>query len=185
VKLLGWPEQRGQPQADYEEEVVRFDVEYLLEYLSKERGTSYRIVGQPDVQERQSPQPDYLIEDAQTGNLIAVEHARFFESEEAEKQHASWIKEIEATTGIGMRLMRVWCSPQELGKRLSEFVDSKLSKGQLAAFPNAERILLARNDWHVVGIHRFLAAEPYFKPHRRADCDHFYLIVERRLLQVV
>ena len=141
-------------------------------------------MGQPDVQERGSPQPDYLIEDGKNGNLIAIEHARFFESQKSMKRFVFWAERLIAAEQIPMRWIR-FPNPQQLGKRLSEFLDEKLSKGQLDKFGHCERIVLARNRWPGAVIRLLLSVEPYFKPQKRTDCDHFYLIVENRLLEVL
>ncbi|MCJ7521439.1 MAG: hypothetical protein MUP21_04380 [Dehalococcoidia bacterium] len=183
MKVLDCAEQGLQPTTNTEDELVRFDVDYLMSYLGSIRGTSYSVVGQPDLQERESPQPDYLIEDRKNGNLIAIEHARLFESQESEKRFVFWAQALIAAEQIPMRWIR-FPNPQQLGKRLSEFFDEKLSKGQLDKFGQCERILLARNMWSGAVIRLLLSAEPYFKPQKRTACDHFYLIVEGRLLEM-
>lgn len=164
--------------ADCEEELVRFDVNYLMTCLTHVRKTAYSIVQQPDVRKRNTPQPDYLIEDRH-GNLIAIEHARFLESREKREREAVATKKKGIYAGF-LNLP----TPEELGKRLSEFVDDKLSKGQFTEFGNCERILLARNRWSGVSVGKFLRCESHFKPLRRKDCDHFYLIVNAQLIEV-
>jgi len=183
VKLLDCAEQGVQPTTNSEEELVRFDVDYLMSCLGSIRGTSYSVVGQPDVQDRGSPKPDYLIEDKKNGNLIAIEHARFFESQKSHKRFVSWAERLIAAEQIPMRWIH-FPNPQQLGKRLSEFLDEKLSKGQLDQYSHCERILLARDRWPGAVIRILLSAEPYFKPQKRTACDHFYLIVESRLFEV-
>jgi hypothetical protein len=169
-----------------EEALVRLDVDYLVKCLAKDRNTCYRVIDRPDVKNRQSPQPDYLVEDCATGRLVAVEHARFFESEEKRKHVANLVKEQDSKSDAGAAIILSisFPTPQELGKRLSDFVSKKVSKGQFSSFRHAERILLARNRWSGVRIHRFLAAEHYFKLPEPMGCDHFYLIVDRKLLEV-
>ena len=78
VKVIDCPKQALQPNAESEDELVRFDVDYLIECFAKLRNTSFEIVEQPDIKERNLPQPDYLIRDKQTGDPIVIEHARFF-----------------------------------------------------------------------------------------------------------
>jgi len=178
-----------QEEDDYrkgEEALVKFDVDYLIKCLSMERNTSYRIIQRPDIENRQSPQPDYLIEDCKTGNLIAIERAKFLESEKAWKCVASLVKKLDSQpdTGAGLILPIHSPTPEELGKILSDFVLEKLNKGQFKDYSHTERILLARNRWSDARIHRFIEAEPYFKLPEPADCDHFYLIVDRRLLEI-
>jgi hypothetical protein len=178
MKLISCPKQGIQPATNSEEELVRFDVNYLTECLSLVRNRSYSIVQQPDVTERSRPKPDYLLKDKK-GNLVAVEHARFFQSQEKRECEAVEVKKEGKYIGpINFP------TPEELGKRLSAFFDDKLSKRQFAGFGNCERTLLARNRWGGVSIERFLQCEPYFKPSRLEDCDHFYLIVEGQIIEV-
>ena len=194
MRVLNCNKQPAQPflhreDDDYrkeEEELVKFDVDYLIKCLSMERNTSYRIIQRPDIENRQSPQADYLIEDCRTSNLIAIEHARFFESEEARREEATLVKKSDrqSSTGAMVILPIRFPTPEELGERLSAFVLEKLSKGQFKDFSQAERILLARNRWGGVRLHRFVEAEPYFKLQKPVECDHFFLIVNRRLLEV-
>ncbi len=100
LRVLNCDEQPDQPfpqQEDYnyrqeEYNLVEFDVKYLIRCLNMERSTSYEIVGKPDAENRQSPQPDFLIKDNKTGSLIAIEHARFFESEKAREKIANSVK---------------------------------------------------------------------------------------------
>ncbi len=189
MRVLNCDMQPNQPfpqeEDDYrreEEELVKFDVDYLMKCLSMDRNTSYRIKCRPDFENRQSPQPDYLIEETATGDLITIEHARFFESEKAREETANLVRESAA--GIVIQPIN-FPEPAELGKRLSEFVSEKLSKGQFKDFGHTERMLLARNRYSGVHIHRFLDAEPYFRLPEPAGCDHFYIIVERRLLEIL
>jgi len=194
MRVLNCDKQPDQPfpqQEDYDyreegEELVKFDVDYLIKCLCMERKVSYRIKHRPDIENRQSPQPDYLIEDCTTGNLIAVERTEFFKSEEVRKREATLVKKLDSqsSTGAGVIFPIHSPTPEELGKRLSDFVFEKLSKGQFKNFSHTERILLARNRWSGVSIHRFIQAEHYFKLPQNVECDHFYLIVECRLLEV-
>ena len=179
MKLLDCPEQGDQPVSDSEDELVEFDVKYLLDCLGKLRGTSYRVVRQPDVEERHLPQPDYLAEESKTGALLAIEHARFFESQEARQAEALKVKRF----GGLMKFLKT-PSPKQLGERLSEFFVDKVAKGQLANFNHCERILLARNRWSDARSNHFLQAEPYFELRKPVTCDHFYIIVSKRLIQV-
>jgi hypothetical protein len=178
MKLINCPKQDIQPATDSEGELVRFDVNYLVEWLSLVKNRPYSIVQQPDVTERSRPRPDYLLKDKR-GNLVAVEHARFFQSQEKREHEAIEVKKEGRYIGpINFP------TPEELGKRLSEFFDDKLSKGQFSGFGDCERILLARNRWAGISIERFLECEPHFKPLRRKGCDHFYLIVQGHLVEV-
>jgi hypothetical protein len=179
MKVLGCPKQAEQPSTDSEDNLVKFDIEYLVECLARLRKTAFEIVDRPDIGERNLPQPDYLIKDKQTGGFIAIEHARFFESQERRKSEATQVKESDLYCGLVH-----FPTTKELGKRLSEFFDEKINKRQFSGFTNCERILLARNRWLGIKINKFLEAEHYFKPQRRSDCDHFYLIVARQLLEV-
>jgi len=188
MRVLNCDRQPNQPfpqeENDYrkeEEALVKFDVEYLIKCLSMERDTSYGIIQRPDFENRQSPQPDYLVEETATGDLITIEHARFFESEETREKTANLVKKSAA--GIVIQTIN-FPTPEELGNRLSGFVSEKLSKGQFKEFRHTERILLARNRWGGVGIHRFIEADPYFRLPKPVDCDHFYLIVSGQLLEV-
>lgn len=176
-----FPEQEEEDYRKEEEELVKFDIDYLVKCLGEERNTSYRIIDRPDTKSRQSPQPDYLIENCGTGELITVEHARFFESEEAREKTANLVK--KSKSGIVISGINV-PTAEQLGERLSEFVSEKLSKGQFKNFSHTERILLARNRWGEVRIDRFIQAEPYFKVREPIECEHFYLIVGRSLLEV-
>lgn len=85
IRVLDCYEQDEQPMSNSEDELVQCDLKYLLDYLSVHRHTSYRIEIRPDVEDRQSTQPDYLVKETKTGALIAIEHARFFESQETKK----------------------------------------------------------------------------------------------------
>ena len=187
MRVLNCDKQPDQPfprQEDYdyrkeEEELVKFDVDYLIKCLGMERNTFYKIIGRPDIANRQSPQPDYLIRDCKTGDLMTIEHARFFESEKAEKGLAYLAKKLP--------IVSRWINfptPEQLGQRLSEFVSEKLSKGQFKNFSHTERILLARDQWGGVLIRTLIKAKPYFT--EPVDCDHFYLILiaEGKLLEV-
>jgi hypothetical protein len=176
-----FPQQEEEDYRKAEEELVKFDVDYLIKCLGMERKASYRIKRRPDIQSRQSPQPDYLIENCKTGSLVTVEHARFFESEEAREKTANLVKKSKLDIVIqGINFP----TAEQLGQRLSEFVSEKLGKGQFKNFSHTERILLARNRWGGVRIHRFIKAEPYFKLQEPVECDHFFLIVDGRLLKV-
>jgi hypothetical protein len=146
--------------------------------LSHLRKTDYSILQQPDLSKRDVPQPDYLIEDSQ-GNLIAIEHTRFFESQSKREREAVAVKKKGEYIGF-----LNFPASEELGKRLSDFFDDKLSKGQFTEFGNCELILLARNRWSGLSKQGFLQCESHFKPLRRQDCDHFYLIVKRELIEV-
>jgi len=179
MKVIDCSEQVEQPLTDAEDDLVKFDIEYLVECLSRLRKTAFEIVDRPDVGERNLPQPDYLIKDKQMGGFVAIEHIRFFESQERRKSEASQVKQ----SGLYCGLVHFPTS-EEIGKRLSEFFDKKINKRQFKGFAKCERILLARNRWLGININKFLEAEHYFKPQRRSDCDHFYLIVARQLLEV-
>lgn len=179
VKLINYAKQASQPMADSEEELVEFDVKYLIECLSHVRNISYSVVQRPDVIERNAPHPDYLVKDSQTGNLVAIEYARFFESQESREHEAVAVK----SRGIYMGFIN-FPPPEQLGERLSAFFGDKLRKGQFAEFGDCERILLARNRWGGISIERFLQCEPDFNPSKRDDCDHFYLIVQGQLIEV-
>ena len=180
---------RGEGESDYrkgEDILVEFDVKYRIKCLGVDRNTSYKIKDKPDVKERQSSQPDYLVEDCSTGKLISIEYARFFESEEVRKREATLVKKLDRqyNSGVAVVFPIRFPSSEKLGKRLSEFICDKLTKGQFEDFSHTERILLARNRWGGVRIHRFIEAEPYFKLQKLVKCDHFYLIVDRKLLEV-
>ena len=178
MKLISCPKQGIQPVTDSEGELVKFDINYLMECLSFVRNRSYSIVQQPDVTERSRPKPDYLLKD-EKGNLVAVEHARFFESQEGRECEAVVVKKL------GTYAARIsFPTAEELGGRLSGFFDDKLSKGQFSGFGDCERILLARNRWGGISVGRLLECEPHFKPLRRKGCDHFYLIVQGHLVEV-
>jgi len=178
MKVLDCPEQTGQPSTDSEDELVRFDVEYLLKCLGLIRSTQYLIIMQPDTSQRNLPQPDYLVKDTQC-NLVVVEHARFFESQNARKKLAQKLRSFNVAYGLLNTP-----DPADLGKRLTEFFDNKLAKGQLASFTQCEKILLARNRWSDARVNTLLKAEPYFNPQCRQDCDHFFLIVSGQLLEI-
>lgn len=172
-------EQGEQPMSSSVDELVEFDVKYLLDCLALHRHTSYNLEGRPDVDDRHSPQPDYLAKETKTGALLAIEHAEFFESQETREKEARVVKR----SGSLIKWLKI-PSPQQLGERLSEFFNQKLAKRQLANFNNAERILLARNRWSGVRIRRFFEAEPYFKPSEPVKCDHFYIIVSKQLVEI-
>ena len=179
MRLLDCAEQGGQPPSQSEDELVEFDVKYLVRCLGTDRCTSYRLIKRPDVEERHSPQPDYLAEETETGASLVIEHARFFESQESREAEARKLRRSD--------ILISWLrtpSAQQLGERLSEFADHKLGKGQFSNFKHAERILLARNRWSGVRIERFLKAEPYFELRQPAGCDHFHIIVSKRLVEV-
>jgi hypothetical protein len=193
MRVLNCNKQSNQPSPkqddDYrneEEELVRFDVEYFVTCLSKDRKTDYEIICKQDDKNRQSPQPDYLIKNNKTGSLMAIEYARLFQSEKTRKREATLVKKLngKSSTGVGVILQIQPPTPEELGRRLSEFVLEQLSKGQFRDCSQTERILLVRNRWSGAGIDRFLEAEPYFKLPKPVDCDHFFLIVSSRLLEV-
>jgi len=186
MRVLKCDKQPDQPFAYKEEDLVKFDVNYLITCLGKERNTSYKIKQRPDIENRQSPRPDYLVEEYTTGNLIALEHARFFEKEEVRKHEATLIRNLDrqSSAGTAVALPIRFPTPCELGRRLSSFISEKLDKGQFKNFSHAERILLARNRWSGVCVHKFIEAESYFKLPESVDCDHFYLIVSGKLLEV-
>ena len=194
MRILDCAEQPNQPllegdESNYRKEedfLVEFDVKYLIECLGIDRNTSYRIKERPDVKKRQSPQPDYLVEDCSTGHLITIEHARFFKNEDVRKHEATLVKKLDRqyNSGIGIASLISFPTSEELGKRLSEFISDKLNKGQFENFSHTERILLARNRWSGVRIRRFIKAEPFLKIQEPVKCDHFYLIVNKRLLEV-
>lgn len=161
------------------DELVEFDVKYLLDCLALHRHTSYNLEGRPDVEDRHSPQPDYLATETKTGDLLAIEHARFFESQETREKEARVVKR----SGGLIKWLKI-PSPQQLGERLSEFFNQKMAKGQLVNFNNAERILLARNRWSGLRSANFLKAEPYFKHKEPVKCDHFYIIASKQLVEI-
>ena len=179
MKLLDCPKQGEQPQSNSEDELVELDVKYLLDCLAIHRGISYVLERRPDVEDRHSPQPDYLAKETTTGALLAIEHARFFESQKTREAVARVVKQAGILIG---RLN--FPSPQQLGERLSEFFDQKMAKGQLVDFNSAERTLLARNRWSGLRSDHFLKAAPYFKPSEPVKCDHFYIIVWNQLVEV-
>ena len=162
-----------------EDELVKFDMKYLLDCLAVHRHTSYKIERRPDMEDRQSPQPDYLVKDTKTGALIAIEHARFFESQETREKEARVVKR----SGGLIKWLNI-PFPQQLGEHLSGFFDQKMAKGQLVNFNNAERILLARNRWSGLRSAHFVKAESYFKPSEPEKCDHFYIIVSKQLVEI-
>ena len=149
-----------------------------MECLSLVRSSPYSIVQRPDVTDRSEPRPDYLLRD-EKGSLVGVEHARFFQSQEKREHEAVEVKKTDGYVGYIN-----FPTPQDLGKRLSEFFDDKLRKGQFSGCGDCERILLARNRWGGISIERFLECEPHFKPLAREGCDHFYLIVQGCLVEV-
>ena len=149
-------------------------VEYLLKCLGKERDTCYNIIDRPDTSNRQSPQPDYLIKNSKTGDLMTVEHTRLFESEDQEEIKGNLVKKYPEM--VHQRWVDV-PTPNELGKRLSEFVSRKLSKEQFKDFSHTERILLAIDLWGGTNINTLMQAEPYFRLPNFIECDHFYLIL--------
>jgi len=178
MKVVNCEKQSNQPYVDSEDELVRFDVEYLLKCLGLIRDTQYLIIEQPDISQRNLPQPDYLVKDTQ-GNSVVIEHARFFESQDNRQKLVHKLKHFNVLYGPLNTP-----SPTDLGRRLTEFFDDKLAKGQFASFTQHEKILLARNRWSDARVNAFLKAKPYFNPQRRQDCDHFYLIMARQLLEV-
>ena len=115
-----------------EDELVAFDMIYLLDCLAVHRHTSYNIERRPDVEDRESPQPDYLVKETKTGALLAIEHARFFESQGTREKEARVVKRSG-----GLIKPVNSSSPQQLGERLSEFFDQKMAKDQLVNFNNA------------------------------------------------
>ena len=178
MKVVNCEKQPDQPVMDSEDELVRFDVEYLLKCLGLMRDTQYLIIEQPDTSQRNSPQPDYLVKDTQ-GNSVVIEHARFFESQDNRQKLVHKLKHFNGLYGPLNTP-----TPADLGRRLTEFLDDKLDKGQFASFAHCERIMLARNRWSDASANTFINAEPYFSPQKHQDCDHFYLIVGRQLLEV-
>lgn len=178
MKVIGCPKQSLQPNSDSEDELVKFDVEYLVRCLSQMRNTQYSMVGRPDTLQRNLPQPDYLVKDRE-GNLVAIEHARFFESQEGRQRLAHKMRRFNVLIGLINPP-----TPEDLGRRLAEFFDDKLAKEQFAEFGHCEKILLARSRWSDARTGRFMKADHYFNPQRRKDCDHFYLIVSQQLLEV-
>ena len=144
---MNCPRQDSQPMSNSEEVLVEFDVKYLIGCLSYVRNTSYTIAQQPDVIERNAPHPDYLVRDNQTGHSLAIEHARFFESQKDREHVAAAVKK-----GDPLELLINPPTPKELGKRLSEFFDNKLAKGQFSGFGDCERILLAKNRWGGISV---------------------------------
>ncbi|MCJ7655810.1 MAG: hypothetical protein MUO97_11045 [Dehalococcoidia bacterium] len=178
MKVVDCEEQSDQPVMDSEDELVRFDVEYLLKCLGLMRDTQYLIIGQPDTSQRNLPQPDYIVKDTHC-NLVVIEYARFFESQGNRQKLVQKLKYFNALRGLLNAP-----GPADLGRRLTEFFDAKLAKGQFASFANCEKILLAKNRWSDAHNNTFIAAERYFNPQRSQDCDHFYLIVRKKLLEV-
>ncbi len=187
LRVLNCRKQPNQPfnqeEDDYrkrEDNLVEFDVNYLIRCLNIDRNTSHEIVSRPDAKNRKSPQPDYLVRENKTGKLIAIERARFFESEEAEKSLANL---VEKSSGIISRWIE-FPIPEKLGQRLSEFFSEKMGKGQFKDYGNCERILLVHNYWGGVTIRGLIDAETHFNFPEPIKCDHFYLIVEQRLLEI-
>lgn len=178
MEIVNCPMQPDQPDAESEDELVRFDVDYLAKCLAKLRNTSFEIVERPDIKECNLPQPDYLVKDT-AGKLAAIEHARFFESQQVRQSLAHRMRRFNILIApINPP------TPEHLGKRLTEFFDGKLAKEQFAEFVHCEKILLARNRWSDARLDTFMQAGNYFRPRRRQDCDHFYLILSRQILEV-
>lgn len=179
IKVIDCSEQAEQPKTNSEDDLVKFDVEFLIDNLAKLGQTSFKILESPDKENRNSPQPDFLVRDNNNNKLIAIEHARFFESQNARKNEATHVQKHGFYAGLIN-----FPNAEELGNRLAAFFDEKMSKEQFAKFADSEKILAARNRWSGVKIERFIEAEDWFKPRRRQDCDHFYLIVNKQLLEV-
>ena len=193
MRLLSCNEQPDQPVSlldnDYREEedsLVRFDIDYFVCCIDEDRKRQYKVIKRPDLEDRQNPRPDYLIEDSIIGHLIAVEYARFFESEEDRESEATKIKRLDKLSSAGSALICVLKTPtpKELGERISQFILGKLSKRQFQNYGHCERILLARNRWAGVRVESFFKSEPYLKLPKDLECDHFYIIVSRKLLEV-
>ncbi|MFC1912656.1 hypothetical protein ACFLX7_00440 [Chloroflexota bacterium] len=145
-----------QENCDYrkeEEELVQFDINYLIKCLRVERNASFKILDRPDTKNHHSPQPDYLIENSKTGDLITVEHGRFFEIEETREKVANLVQ--KSKSGILSQSIK-FPTVEQLRERLSGFVSEKLSKGQFKNYGHTERILLARNRWSGLRLHRFI-----------------------------
>ncbi len=177
MRVLNCEKQPEQPSSEDETELVRFDVDYLLRCLGAERKKSYIIIECPDIQDRETAQPDYLVKDCKSDDLISIEHSRFFESQESKKNEATQVKRN------GWIVSEIKCpTSQELGDRLSEFVHEKLKKSQFKNYRHTERILLARNRWAGVRLQHFIRANPTSPSN--LDIDHFYLIIEHRLVEI-
>ncbi len=162
-------------------------VKYFIKCLEHERQTRYDFVSRPDLNNRQSAQPDYLFSERDTGKLIAIEYTRIYKSEESTKNRAFFVDECDKRN-IGPVVVGI--NPptsNELGERLTEFFIEKLSKGQFNSFTHAERILLCRNIWSDARLHHFSNAHPFIKCQElKSFCDHIYVIlhIHRDMLEI-
>lgn len=65
-------------------------LEVLLKFLSAERDTSYDIIDEPDVTERQEPEVDYVLRECRSGRQIAVEVSTVWRSSAAGMEDKNW-----------------------------------------------------------------------------------------------
>lgn len=154
------------------------DLQFLLGHLSEIRGTHYKLIERPDEQQRQTPAPDYLIQEQPTGKVIAIEYTQLMQ-EDLQRATARALK-----AGAGMVMYGpVRIDPQKIASALMVAIKRKLARGQLQNTEADERILLVYN--RIMGTERtYQRANPRFTSNDTAGIDHTFLIADRRLFQV-
>ena len=167
-----------QPDVETEKELADHDLLFLIRYLSRSRGTTYKLLERPDEQQSELPAPDYLIYESPSGHMIAIEHTLRMK----EDQQAAIARLFKAGAEIVMGLPK-GIDPVQHGQALEIAVRRKLARGQLQNARADERILLLHN--RLMGTHKtYLRAPVHFSHHDKAGVDHAYLIASRRLLGV-
>ena len=170
--------QSPQPEADTERELADHDLEFLLDFLASNRGTTYKLIERPDENTSGQPAPDYLLLESPVERIIAVEHTLLMDED---LQRA-----ISRRTKAGAEILMVGpktIDPQANGIALEEAVARKLGRGQLHGVEANERILLVRN--RIMGTEKtYLRARPNFPSEDRVGVDSGYLIASRHLLKL-
>ena len=155
------------------EDVTMYDILYFVECLGEDRDVHYVDRGQPDVDYRNAPRPDRLVEDEKTGCLLVIEYADLRKSQEDTQRLAYKLEKVGWSFGNDNP------SPQELAARLTGMINEKKNKNQFVNYPNAERILLFRNRW-VFGrktIEVFYDCSQYLVLPDDPGCDHCYILL--------
>ena len=165
-----------QPDVNTDKELADHDLQFLISYLSRRRGTTYKLLERPDEQQSERPAPDYLICESPSGHTIAIEHMLLMK----EDQQAAIARLFKAGAEVVMGRPK-GIDPAEHGQALEIAVRRNLARGQLQNARAEERILLVHN--RLMGTDKtFLQARVHFSHHNKAGVDHAYLIASRRLL---
>jgi hypothetical protein len=135
----------------------RFDPEGLVRLLNHARRSEYIYVDQPDVRDRNRPQPDFLFCDSKLEKRIAIEHLRWISPPDAEtssmakkglnprpvgraKLRVNGLTSLRALPN-GLGVVTTWDGDESLA-HLEREILRKLRKGQLSNIESDEKVLL-------------------------------------------